>query len=233
MNIAVIPARAGSKRIPNKNIRAFNGRPLITYSIATAIDSRCFDRVIVSTEDDTIAAIAREAGAEVPFVRPTELTGDFVTTGPIIRHAVQWLCDNGPAPERICCVYATAPLLSPTDLRYGLEQLLAHPEKKFAFSITSFPFPIQRAIRLTPDGGVEPFQPECMPMRSQDLEEAFHDAGQFYWGHTRAWLDRLSVFRPHSIPVILPRHRVQDIDTEEDWTRAEYLYRTLQMEKGS
>ena len=231
MNIAIIPARAGSKRIPNKNIRLFNGRPLITYPIAAARAGNCFDRIIVTTEDPEISAIAVAAGAEVPFVRPLELCDDYVGTGPIVRHAVNWLCDNGTTPELICCIYATAPMLSPDDLHKGLKQLQAAPEKQYAFSVTSFPFPIQRAIRLTADGGVEPFQPECMPMRSQDLEEAFHDAGQFYWGRTQAWLDGLSVFRRHSIPIILPRHRVQDIDTEEDWIRAEYLHRALQMEQ--
>ena len=231
MNVAIIPARAGSKRIPLKNIRLFNGQPLITYSIAAALASRCFDRVVVSTENDTIATIARDAGAEVPFIRPAELCDDYVGTGPIIRHAVNWLCNNGPDPDLICCIYATAPMLDPADLRIGLARLQAAPDKQYAFSVTSFPFPIQRAIRLAADGGVEPFQPECMPMRSQDLEEAYHDAGQFYWGRTQAWLDRLSVFHAHSIPIILPRYRVQDIDTEEDWIRAEFLHRALQMEQ--
>lgn len=231
MKVAIIPARAGSKRIPRKNIRLFNGRPLMTYSIAAALASDCFDRIIVTTEDPDISAIALEAGAEVPFVRPAELCDDHVGTGPIIRHAVNWLCANGSTPELICCIYATAPMLDSADLCSGLAQLQAAPEKQYAFSVTSFPFPIQRAIRLTADDGVEPFQPECIPMRSQDLEEAFHDAGQFYWGRTQAWLNGLSVFRRHSIPIILPRHRVQDIDTEEDWIRAEYLHRVLQMEQ--
>lgn len=229
MNVAIIPARGGSKRIPRKNIRRFNGRPLLAYSIAAALESCCFDRVIVSTEDQEVAEVARCEGAEVPFVRPAALADDYVGTVPIIVHALQWLRDRGDAPDLACCLYATAPLLKAEDLRRGMELLRAAPEKQFAFSVTSFPFPIQRAVRLTADGGVEPFQPECIPMRSQDLEEAYHDAGQFYWGRTEAFLRKLPIFARHSLPVILPRHRVQDIDTPEDWVRAEYLHRALMM----
>lgn len=233
MNVAIIPARGGSKRIPRKNIRQFNGRPLIAYSIAAALNSRCFERVIVSTEDQEVAEVAAREGAEVPFVRPSELADDFVGTGPIVVHALQWLQAGGCCPELACCIYATAPLLRPADLQRGLQLLRAAQDKSFAFSVTSFAFPIQRAIRLTADGGVEPFQPECMARRSQDLEPAYHDAGQFYWGRSEAFLGRLSVFSRQAIAVVLPRHRVQDIDTPEDWVRAEYLHRALMLEEAS
>ncbi len=229
MKVAIIPARGGSKRIPRKNIRLFNGRPLMAYSISAAIQSGCFERIIVTTEDQEVAEIALREGAEVPFVRPTELADDYAGTGPIVRHALQWLAEHGCSPELACCLYATAPMVSTDDLVRGMRELQASPKKQYAFSVTCFPFPIQRAIRITDDGGVEPFQPECIPMRSQDLEEAYHDAGQFYWGRTAAFLRGLSVFSRHSIPVILPPHRVQDIDTPEDWIRAEYLYRALQL----
>ncbi|MFO7812813.1 MAG: pseudaminic acid cytidylyltransferase [Pelovirga sp.] len=231
MNVAIIPARGGSKRIPKKNIKPFCGKPMIAWSIAAAQDSGCFERIIVSTDDDEIAAVANAAGAETPFVRPSELANDHAGTGVVIRHALQWLLDKGEQINLVCCLYATAPFVTAPDLRSGMARLQAAPEKKYAFSVTSFPFPIQRAIRLTDDGGVEPFQPECMPMRSQDLEEAYHDAGQFYWGRPEAFLHGPSVFSPLSVPIILPRHRVQDIDTEEDWIRAEYLHRALQMEQ--
>ena len=231
MNIAIIPARGGSKRIPKKNIKPFCGKPMIAWSIAAARESRCFDRVIVSTDDEEIAVVAQTAGAAIPFIRPAELADDHTGTGAVIRHALQWVADQGERIDLACCIYATAPFVTATDLQQGMARLQAAPEKKYAFSVTSFPFPIQRAIRLTDDGGVEPFQPECMPMRSQDLEEAYHDAGQFYWGRPEAFLNGPSVFSPLSIPIILPRHRVQDIDTEEDWVRAEYLHRALQMEQ--
>ena len=233
MNIAIIPARGGSKRIPKKNIKPFCGKPMIAWSIAAARESRCFDRVIVSTDDEKIAVVAQTAGAEIPFIRPAELADDHTGTGAVIRHGLKWVADQGERIDLACCIYATAPFVTATDLQQGMVRLQAAPEKKYAFSVTSFPFPIQRAIRLTADGGVEPFQPECMPMRSQDLEEAYHDAGQFYWGRPEAFLNGPSVFSPLSIPIILPRHRVQDIDTEEDWVRAELLFRALKMEQGS
>lgn len=229
MNVAIIPARGGSKRIPRKNIRLFNGLPMMAYSIRAALASGCFNRVIVTTEDQEIAEIARREGAEVPFVRPADLCDDFVSTAPIIQHALNWLIESGWRPEFSCCLYATAPLVCAEDLRQGLAALQAAPEKQYAFSVTSFPFPIQRAIRLTADGGVEPFQPECIPKRSQDLEEAYHDAGQFYWGRTEAFLQGAAVFSRLAIPIILPRYRVQDIDTPEDWIRAELLHRVIQM----
>ena len=232
MNIAIIPARGGSKRIPKKNIKTFCGQPMISWSIAAARNSGCFDRIVVSTDDKEIATVAQVAGAEVPFIRPAELADDHTGTAAVIRHALQWVAEQGERIDLACCIYATAPFIMAADLQKGMALLQATPEKKYAFSVTSFPFPIQRAIRLTPDGGIEPFQPECMPMRSQDLEEAYHDAGQFYWGRTQAWLGGLSVFRNHSIPIILPRHRVQDVDTEEDWIRAEFMFRALQMERG-
>ena len=229
MHIAIIPARGGSKRIPRKNIRLFNGRPLLSYSIAAAQASGCFTRILVSTEDPEIAEVAREYGAETPFLRPADLADDHTGTGAVVNHAIRWLEAQGMAFDLACCIYATAPLLTAEALRAGLERLQAAPDKLFAFSVTSFPFPIQRAVRLTQQGGVEPFQPECIPKRSQDLEEAYHDAGQFYWGRRAAWLQCAGMFAAHAIPVILPRHRVQDIDTPEDWVRAEYLHQALQM----
>jgi pseudaminic acid cytidylyltransferase len=180
-------------------------------------------------DDPEIAEVARECGAQIPFIRPAELADDHTGTGAVMWHAVRWLQEHGEPLSYVCCIYATAPLLSAADLRDGLARLKAAPDKLFAFSVTSFPFPIQRAIRLTADGGVEPFQPECMPMRSQDLEPAYHDAGQFYWGRPEAFLQGAPMFARHSIPIILPRHRVQDIDTPEDWVRAEYLHRALRM----
>jgi N-acylneuraminate cytidylyltransferase len=227
MKLAIIPARGGSKRIPRKNIKPFCGKPMIAWSIEAALESGCFDRIIVSTDDEEIAEVARQYGAEVPFMRPLELSDDHTGTIPVIRHAIETINSQGRAVEQACCLYATAPFIQAEDLRRGLE-ILQGSGGDYAFSVTSYAFPIQRAIRLTPEGRVEMFNPEHFNTRSQDLEEAYHDAGQFYWGRADAWLQGKMIFSPASLPVMLPRHRVQDIDTPEDWVRAEWLFKAMQ-----
>lgn len=227
MNVAIIPARGGSKRIPRKNIKVFCGKPMIAWSIAAAAATDLFQRIIVSTDDAEIAAVVREWGAEVPFMRPAELSDDFTGTIPVIRHAVEWLVHEGQQPEHVCCLYATAPFILPEDIRRGLD-ILIKSGSDYAFSVTSFPFPIQRAIRITPQGRIEMLDPEQFNARSQDLEEAYHDAGQFYWGRATAWLAEKTLFSPSATPVLLPRHQVQDIDTMEDWQRAELMFQAWQ-----
>lgn len=223
MRLAVIPARGGSKRIPGKNIKPFGGRPMIAWSISAAIESRCFDRIIVSTDSAEIAAVAAAHGAEVPFTRPPELSDDHTGTIPVVAHAIEWQRANGEAPTDVCCIYATAPFITPEDIRRGL-QILRKSGADYAFSVTTYAFPIQRAIRLTPNGRVQMFQPEHFNTRSQDLEEAWHDAGQFYWGRAEAWLARVPLFSNGAAPVPLPRHQVQDIDTPDDWRCAEHMW---------
>lgn len=230
MNVAVIPARGGSKRIPRKNIRAFCGRPMIGWSIAALQRSACIDRIVVSTDDDEVAAIARGCGAEVPFRRPAELADDQAATLPVLAHALRELCGAGAAPRWLCCVYATAPLLDPDDLAAGL-RLIEACGADYVFSCTTFAFPIQRALRRDATGGVEPMFAEAIGQRSQDLPEAFHDAGQFYWGTPDAFGQQRPIFGPRSRPLMIPRHRVQDIDTEEDWDRAELLFRAFKDRK--
>ena len=227
MRLAVIPARGGSKRIPRKNIKAFGGLPMIAWSIRAAIDSQCFDRIIVSTDDDEMAAFAQQHGAEVPFVRPAHLSDDHTGTIPVIAHAIDWQNQHGQAASEVCCLYATAPFVQAADLQRGL-QVLQSTGADYAFSVTSYAFPIQRAIRITADQRVDMFQPEHFNTRSQDLPEAWHDAGQFYWGQAHAWLSGQPLFSQGSAPVPLPRHRVQDIDTPEDWERAEWLFKAMQ-----
>lgn len=227
MRLAVIPARGGSKRIPRKNIRPFGGQPMIAWSIQAARASGCFERILVSTDDAEIADVARAFGAEVPFMRPPELSDDFTGTIPVIAHAARWQAQHGEGPSAVCCLYATAPFVRAADLQAGWAALQGS-DAAYAFSVTSYAFPIQRAIRLTPEGRVAMFHPEHFGTRSQDLEEAFHDAGQFYWGRAEAWVGGLPIFTPQAVPVMLPRHRVQDIDTPEDWERAEWLFKAMQ-----
>ena len=223
MKIAVIPARGGSKRIPRKNIRAFCGKPIIAYSIAAALETGLFDQIVVSTDDEEIAAVAREFGAATPFVRPKEIADDFTGTNAVVKHAVAWFNSQSNDVTHACCLYATAPLVQARFITEGYEAL-SRSDAAFAFSVTSYAFPIQRAVRITPDGRVDAIYPEHRMTRSQDLEHAYHDAGQFYWGTARAFLEDMPLFAPHSIGVILPRHLVQDIDTLEDWNQAELMY---------
>lgn len=229
MKAAIIPARGGSKRIPRKNIRPFCGKPMIAYSIEAALESGVFDRVIVTTDDEEIAAVARQYGAETPFLRPKALSDDHTGTIPVIAHAIDWLNQHQEKPVAFaCCIYATAPFVEAKALKEGFLKISSQPGKRFAFSVTSFAFPIQRGVYLADDKmGVIPVYPEHTQTRSQDLKEAYHDAGQFYWGRAEAFLNQEAIFSPNSIPVILPRYRVQDIDTLEDWTCAEYMYRAM------
>jgi len=227
MNLAIIPARGGSKRIPRKNIRPFAGQPLIAYSIQAAVKSALFDHVIVSTDDPEIAAIAREHGAESPFVRPTELAGDHATTVPVIKQAVLWVQEHLAPVDQVCCIYATAPFIQAGALSAAHDMLEREAVTGYVFSATTFPFPIQRAFRIKPDGRVEMFEPKNYNTRSQDLEAAYQDAGQFYWGSATAFLSEKIFFSPDSMAYLLPRHMVQDIDTPEDWTRAELMYAVL------
>lgn len=232
MKVAIIPARGGSKRIPGKNVKPFCGKPMIAWSIDAAKASGCFDKIIVSTDDRQIADVAQELGAEVPFLRPCDLADDHTGTLPVIRHAVQWLNNHKLTVDYACCLYATAPFISAEDLQRG-QRLIQQSFSSYAFSVTSYAFPIQRAIHINESGRVAMFNPEHFQTRSQDLEEAWHDAGQFYWGTAEAWLEEKPFFAEDSVPVKLPRHRVQDIDTPEDWARAEWLFRAMLAEMGA
>lgn len=224
MSVCVIPARGGSKRIPRKNIRPFLGAPMIGWSIRAALATEIFDRVVVSTDDTGIAEVAEGEGAEVPFLRAEDLSGDLTPTVPVIADAVTRL-DLAPDVP-VCCLYATAPFVTPDALAEG-HAMLARTGATYVFSVTTFPFPIQRALRRADNGAVEMLHPSTMMTRSQDLEECWHDAGQFYWALAATWRGQKGIFAPgaHGLPV--PRHRVQDIDTEEDWARAEYMMQAI------
>lgn len=226
MKLCVIPARGGSKRIPRKNIKEFCGKPMIAWSIEAAKSSACFERILVSTDDVEIAEIAQSFGAEVPFLRPAHLSDDHTATISVIAHAIRWQRKHSYSPTEVCCIYATAPFVQSEDIKSGLE-ILKNSSADYAFSVTTYAFPIQRAVRITREQRVEMFQPEYLNTRSQDLEDAWHDAGQFYWGRTSAWLEGKPIFCRFAAPVPLPRYRVQDIDTVEDWHVAEQMFNRL------
>jgi len=223
MKLAIIPARGGSKRIPRKNIKLFCGKPMIAWSILAAKESELFDHIIVSTDDIEIANLAKKYGAEVPFLRPDYLSDDYTGTADVIKHALNWCIDNLGVVENVCTLYATAPFIRKDDIQKGYE-LLKNNNCEIVFTVTSFPFPIQRAIKINDNGRVSMFEPQHFSSRSQDLETGYHDAGQLYWATTHAVLNDIPAFSNYSVAQVLPRHQVQDIDEPEDWHRAELMF---------
>ena len=231
MKIAVIPARGGSKRIPRKNIKNFCGKPMIAWSIEAAKASALFDHILVSTDDAEIADIAKQWGAEVPFMRPVELSDDHAGTTEVIAHATRWALEQGFDVDAVCCIYATAPFVQVDDLKRGLAALESG-NWAYAFTVTDFAAPIFRSFKQNAEGGIEMFYPEHFSTRSQDLPTALHDAGQFYWGRPSAWIEGKRIFDCHSTPVMIPRWRVQDIDTQDDWERAEIVAPVIMSKKS-
>jgi len=225
-NIAVIPARGGSKRIPRKNIKLFAGKPMIAYAIEVAKQCGLFDHVVVSTDDEEIAAIARECRAETPFPRPAHLADDHAPTVPVIAHAVTVCANLGWQFDHVCCIYPSVPFIQQEDMKSALDLLQNVASADYSFPITEFPSAIQRALRRKESGIVEPFHPEHELTRTQDLEPAYHDAGQFYWGHRRAWLNNPNIHKS-GVGLVIPNWRVVDIDTPENWQRAEVIHRAL------
>lgn len=230
MKIAVITARGGSKRIPRKNIRDFCGKPIIAYSIEAAQQSHCFDEVMVSTDDFEIAQIARQYGAAVPFMRSPETSNDYASTVDVLLEVIHDYQQRSIHPTHICCLYPTAPFVTPDNLIQAYHMLAKHPEADVIFPIVQFSYPIQRALRLREDK-VSFMQEEHKFTRSQDLEPAYHDAGQFYWCKVDALLKHKSVITDQSLGMVLPEWQVQDIDNLDDWVAAEMKYSFLQQNK--
>ena len=226
MIVAVITARGGSKRIPGKNFKEFAGKPMIAWPILAAKQAGVFDRIIVSTDSPEIAEISRQWGAEVPFVRPTALSDDLTPTAPVFLHALEYLSGQGATPEYACCIYPTAPFLLPEFLQAGLAELRKH-RAPAALSVTTFDFPILRAFKRTDCGSLEFAWPEHELTRSQDLPEFYHDAGQFYWVEVERFKREQKLIMAGARPVLLPRKRVQDLDTPEDWEAAELMAHVL------
>ena len=222
MKIAVIPARSGSKRIPRKNIREFAGKPMIAHAISAAKESGLFTHIVVSTDDEEIAGIARDWGAKTPFKRPPELADDHAPTAPVIANAISACQTLGWQIKYVCCIYPCAPFIQTDDLIHALE-LLQTSDAAYSFPIAEFPSAIQRALRRLPSGQMQPFNPEFEHTRTQDLELAYHDAGQFYWGTPDAWLTNDNI-HSSGFGLKIPNWRVVDIDTPDDWERAEVIY---------
>lgn len=231
MDLAIIPARGGSKRIPRKNIKPFAGKPMIAHAITAAKASGLFAHVVVSTDDDEIARIAANWGAEIPFTRPPELADDQTPTVPVIAHAITSCEALGWQTERICCIYPGVPFIQKDDLRAALK-LLEKTGADYCFPITEFPSAIQRALKRSKTGHLAPFYPEFELARTQDLEPAYHDAGQFYWGRREAWLNNMRILSS-GVGLTIPNWRVVDIDTPDDWQRAELFHQALHYEAKS
>lgn len=227
MKIALIPARGGSQRIPKKNVRDFCGRPIISYSIENALNANCFDEVMVSTDDDEIAEVASACGASVPFRRSTKNSSDIATTADVILEVLKDYRARGIVWEQLCCLYPTAPFATPNLLIRGLQLLLEQSDMVTSvFPVVKYSYPIQRALRLR-NSFVSMYEPENMQVCTQDLEPSYHDAGQFYWINTSAFLEVKNIFGAGAMGLVVPEYKVQDIDNETDWLIAEMKFRLL------
>lgn len=223
MNIAIIPARGGSKRIPRKNIKLFFGKPMIEYAINAAKETGLFERIIISTDDDEIANLAAQFGAEVPFCRPPNLADDFTPTTPVIQDAINKFIELFGTPQNVCCIYPCVPLLTPHDITNAYNFMI-DSDAVSCFPIVEFSSAPQRALKRDLNGKVNFLYPEFNMTRTQDLIKSYHDAGQFYWGKTSTWInDKFS----DGVTIVLPKWKVIDIDTDEDWVRAELYYQAL------
>ncbi len=223
MKVAIIPARGGSKRIPRKNVKTFCGKPMIAYSIEAAINSKIFDAVYVSTDDKEIMTIAKELGAEVPFQRPEYLADDHTATVPVIKHAIIEIERQGRSIEVACCLYATAPFVTPDRLKDAY-QLLTSGDYDYSFPVSEFDYAIQRALMFSDGAQVSMIDSNQYEKRSQDLDQGYHDVGQFYFGWKNAWLEEKPILAAKSAGLKIPRKFSQDIDTAEDWEFAEFLF---------
>ena len=226
MKICIIPARGGSKRIRKKNIKLFNGKEIIYYSIKCALNSKLFDRVIVSTDDPEIASVSRKYGAEIPFIRPKNISDDKTGTGEVIKHAINYVQKEGILTFDVCCIYATAPFIQTKDL-IDAYKIFKTKKWDFVFPATEFNYPIFRSFEKLKDSSIKMFYPKFYNSRSQDLKTAYHDAGQFYWGKQQAWKTGAKFFSNKTTFLQIPNWRVNDIDTIEDWKRAEIIYKLI------
>lgn len=223
---AIITARGGSKRVPGKNIRDFCGKPIIAYSIEAALESGLFEEVMVSTDSEEIAAIGRNSGASVPFMRSEKTSDDYADTTDVLNEVIEMYGKRGITFNEFCCIYPTAPFITPEKLRESY-QLLQDEDVYNVIPMTSFSFPPQRGMRLKDNGFIEPVDPVGINARSQDLPVIYHDCGQFYWMKTEKYLENDNILDNHTKPYFVPESEVQDIDNESDWKLAEIKYRYM------
>lgn len=223
--VCIIPARGGSKRIPGKNIREFAGKPIIAYSIEVALKSKLFDEVMVSTDEEGIARIARQYGASVPFLRSKENSDDVSTTADVLIEVLGRYKATNQLFQYACCIYPTAPFVSEEDIAAGFGKLVAE-KRDSVFPVVAYDYPIWRSLKHTEDGRVEMFWPEYRNSRSQDLQHAYHDAGQWYWLECATFLNEKKIYTENSSSIILNPLFVQDIDDEIDWKLAELKYQS-------
>lgn len=228
--LAIITARGGSKRIPRKNIKDFLGRPIISYSISAAIESNLFDEIMVSTDDHEIAEIAKQYGAKVPFLRSSKNSDDFASTMDVILEVLQEYKVRGEEFQSGCCIYPTAPFID-GDLLNKSYQLLLEEEYDTVFPVVQFSNPIQRALVMDPNRKVSMMHPEFRSSRSQDLEKAYYDSGQFYWFNIKKLLAQQKLWTDNTGVIELEEHQVQDIDNPIDWKLAELKYKLIIEEK--
>lgn len=227
--IAVITARGGSKRIPRKNIKEFCGKPIIAYSIEAAIESGIFDTVMVSTDDEEIAAVAKRYGAEVPFYRSEKTSGDFATTNDVLLEVIDEYEKRGQSFDVLCCIYPTAPFITAAKLMDGIK-LLTDSGADTLIPVVDFSYPPQRAMHIV-DGKLEFMYPENLNARSQDLEKHYHDVGQFYFTKVEKYKETRNLMRGNIAPMVLSELEVQDIDNQIDWQMAELKYKLMHDEK--
>jgi pseudaminic acid cytidylyltransferase len=229
MNVAIIPARGGSKRIHRKNIKMFNGQPIIYWSIKAAKESGVFDSIIVSTDDDEIASVAKELGADIPFIRNKKISDDFTGTAEVIKDAIFQISKAGFSPNNVCCIYPTAPLIKSEDISKTLEILVSNINIDFIYPVTEYAHPIHRSMIINKEGAMDFLFPENQLARTQDLPITFHDAGQFYWGTSASWKENKKMHSGKGFKI--PNWRVVDIDNEDDWARAELLFQLINFKK--
>jgi len=221
INLAVIPARGGSKRIPRKNIKKFNGKPMLAWAIEAAKRSQLFDEVVVSTDDQEIASIGRDWGASTPFIRPRELADDFSPTLPVVQHCLEHFVLKGRQLGYVCCLYPCTPFVKSEDLVGSLD-MLKSDVRPFVYAVGEYPHPIQRALRLESNGALKFLNSSYELKRTQDLEVFYHDLGQFYWAYGNDWLNAKTI-HSNALGYTIQTSKFIDIDTMEDWHRAEFF----------
>jgi N-acylneuraminate cytidylyltransferase len=227
-NLAIIPARGGSKRIKNKNIKLFFNKPIIYWSIKAARETKLFDKIIVSTDSNKIAKICKSYNVEIPFLRPKIFSGDKVSAIKVVKHALFWFKNKNILFDRVCCIFPAAPFITKKTIKKGFN-LLKKKRKSFAFTISSYSHPIQRALKVNKKGYIKPVWPSNIRKRTQDFENRYHDAGQIYWGTFEAFTKDKIIFSNNSVPIYIPSYLCHDIDTLEDWKKAELVFKSLKI----